>query len=101
MDGNMLPLMLQSIAGLAVVLAIFAAIVWLLKRLQNLSPHADGSRLAVERRIPIDGKNALVEISYRGSHYLLAVTPTGIEQIRLGEGMQAGVGQQEASDAQQ
>jgi len=74
-------LMAQSIAGLAVVLAIFAGLVWAMRRLQqNHQPKKDG-QMQVIQRLHLDSKNSVVEIKHGNQHFLVGVGPSGIHRI--------------------
>ena len=82
MSEGFLPLMAQSLAALAAVLAIFAGLVWLLRRLQLPGQGGNaGAAMQVVRRLPLDSKHSLVEVAYEGRHYLIGLSPTGMTSI--------------------
>ncbi|ATX78571.1 flagellar biosynthetic protein FliO [Mariprofundus aestuarium] len=71
----------QSVAALAVVLAVFAGVVWLLRRLQTSTQSRHGEHMKVVRRLPLDTKHSLVEVAYDGRHYLIGLSPAGMTSI--------------------
>ncbi len=79
MNGGMAGLLLQSAAGLAAVLGLFALAVWLMRRL----PMAVGAQggLRVTNRASLDGRHSVVEIEHDGRRYLLALSQTGAFQL--------------------
>jgi flagellar biosynthetic protein FliO len=81
MDENFLILMAQSVAALAVVLAVFAGLVWLLRRFQASTQSRHGEHMKVVRRLPLDTKHSLVEVAYDGRHYLIGLSPAGMTSI--------------------
>jgi len=81
MQDNFFILMLQSVAALALVLAIFAAMVWGLRKLQFRQLPQGEMAMRVVQRLSIDSKNSLVEVEHRGSRYLLGISPAGISSI--------------------
>jgi len=82
MQDGFLTLMLQSVAGLAVVLAIFGLLVWMLKRLQQQRyAHSDGTAMRVVQRFGIDAKHSVVELNHRGRSYLIGISPGGMSTI--------------------
>ena len=81
MNDAFLMMMAQSVAALAVVLAIFAGLVWLLRRLQTSTHKQHGENMKVLRRLPLDTKHCLVEVAYDGKHYLIGLSPTGMTSI--------------------
>lgn len=89
MQDGFLTMMLQSVAGLAVVLAIFGLLVWMLKRLQQQRyAHGDGSAMRVVQRFGIDAKHSVVELHHGGRSYLIGISPGGMNTIasfRAGE----------------
>ena len=74
-------MLLQSLFGLALVLALFAFLVWGARRL-NLhnggSAHRD---FKIIQRMHLDSKNSIVEIRYHDQHYLLGLSPGGMVQL--------------------
>jgi len=81
MNDDFLMLMAQSVAALAVVLAIFSGLVWLLRRFQTSTQKKHGEHMKVLRRLPLDTKHSLVEVMYDGKHYLIGLSPTGMTSI--------------------
>ena len=81
MNEGFLALMAQSVAALAVVLAIFAGLVWLLRRLQMTGQSQHGETMKVLRRLPLDTKHSLVEVLYDGRHYLIGLSPAGMTSV--------------------
>jgi len=81
MNDAFLMMMAQSVAALAVVLAIFAGLVWLLRRLQTSTHKQHGEHMKVLRRLPLDTKHSLVEVRYDGKYYLIGLSPTGMTSI--------------------
>lgn len=71
----------QSVAALAVVLAIFAGLVWLLRRLQSSSQLKPGDDMRIVRRLHLDTKHSLVEVAYDGRNYLIGLSPGGMTAI--------------------
>lgn len=75
-------MLLQSLFGLALVLALFAFLVWGARRL-NLhnggSAHRD---FKIIQRMHLDNKNSIVEIRYHDQHYLLGLSPGGMVQLQ-------------------
>ncbi|MDX8390857.1 MAG: flagellar biosynthetic protein FliO [Mariprofundaceae bacterium] len=77
----MLPMLLQSLLGLALVLGIFALLVWGMRRL-NLHQGGPLQRdFQIVQRIYIDSKNSIVEVRHKGQHYLLGLSPGGMVQL--------------------
>ena len=74
-------MMAQSLAALAIVLAIFAGLVWLLRRLQAPGLNQNGEAMRVVRRLALDSKHSLVEVRYEGHHYLIGLSPAGMTSI--------------------
>lgn len=74
-------MMAQSIGALALVLAIFAGLVWALRRFQEkVVPHK-GGQMQVIQRLHLDSKNSVVEIQHGQQHYLLGVGVHGVQKI--------------------
>ena len=69
--------------GLALCLAVFCIIVYLLKRLNPHSVHSGKRRLAVLERLPLSPKSSLVLIQVDGRTRVLAV---GSEQVQMLDG---------------
>jgi flagellar biosynthetic protein FliO len=69
--------------GLALCLAVFCVIVFLLKRLNPHSLHSGKRRLAVLERLPLSPKSSLVLIQVDGRTRVIAV---GSEQVQMLDG---------------
>jgi len=81
METNMLSMLLQSMLGLALVLGIFALLVWGMRRL-NLHQGGPIQRdLKIVQRFYIDSKNSIVEVRHKDQHYLLGLSPGGMVQL--------------------
>ncbi|MDX8384829.1 MAG: flagellar biosynthetic protein FliO [Ghiorsea sp.] len=80
-ESNFVAMMVQSIVALAVVLAIFAALVWGLRRFQQTTLAHQGESMAVIQRLHLDARNSVVEIRHGDQHYLLGVGQSGIQKI--------------------
>jgi len=74
-------MMAQSVGALALVLAVFAIVVGLIKRFQNQAMPTGKGKLKVLQRLPIDSKNSVVEIQYGNQHFLLGVGGQGVQRI--------------------
>jgi flagellar biogenesis protein FliO len=74
--------MLQSVAGLAFVLALFGLLVWMLKRIQQQRfARGDGGAMRVVQRYGIDAKHSVIELSHNGNSYLIGISPNGMNTI--------------------
>ncbi|MDQ6998643.1 MAG: flagellar biosynthetic protein FliO [Mariprofundus sp.] len=81
METSMLSLLLQSMLGLAIVLGIFALLVWGMRRL-NLHQGGPNQRdFKIIQRLYIDSKNSIVEVHHKDQHYLLGLSPGGMVQL--------------------
>ncbi|MDX8403408.1 MAG: flagellar biosynthetic protein FliO [Mariprofundaceae bacterium] len=85
MQESLFVLMLQSVAALALVLALFAALVWGLRKLQFRQLPQGEAAMQVVQRLSIDSRHSLVEVEHHGRRYLLGLSPTGISEISGGE----------------
>ncbi|MDQ7002521.1 MAG: flagellar biosynthetic protein FliO [Ghiorsea sp.] len=74
-------MMAQSIGALALVLAIFAGLVWLMRRFQDKIMPVKEGKMQVVQRLHIDSKNSVVEIKHGQRSYLLGVGVGGIHKI--------------------
>ncbi|MBL1353176.1 MAG: flagellar biosynthetic protein FliO [Zetaproteobacteria bacterium] len=83
MQENFGMMMGQSIAALALVLAIFAGLVWVLKRLQqqHLPKRHKGEAMRVVQRLSLDSQHSVVEISRGDKHYILGLSNGHIKLI--------------------
>ncbi len=77
----MLTMVLQSLVGLSLVLALFALVIWAVRRFQQHSGSSIGRDFKVIQRLHLDNKNSLVEIRHQGRHYLLGLSPGGMVQL--------------------
>ncbi len=74
-------MMAQSIGALALVLAVFAGLVWLIRRFQDKVVPCKEGQMQVLQRLHIDSKNSVVEIKHGKQHYLLGVGVNGVQRI--------------------
>ena len=82
MQHGFLTLLLQSAAGLAVVLALFGLLVWMLKSLQRQHFRKSGdSQMRVSNRWTIDAKHSVVELTYGTDTFLIGLSPNGMTTI--------------------
>lgn len=72
---------LESMAALAAVLALFAGIVWLIRRLQPSAFSQKAERMKVLRRLSLDTKHSLVEVICDKQRYLIGLSPSGITML--------------------
>ena len=87
MQHGFLTLLLQSAAGLAVVLALFGLLVWMLKSLQRQRYSKDGgARMQVSNRWAIDSRHSVVELTYGTETYLIGLSPNGMTTIARHDG---------------
>jgi len=84
MDQSFLSLIFQSLLALAAVLGLFALMVWGMRRFQQRLPGwqpQSRQDFRIHRRLNLDGKSCLIEISHEGRRYLLGLSAQGIFQI--------------------
>ncbi|MDQ6995707.1 MAG: flagellar biosynthetic protein FliO [Mariprofundaceae bacterium] len=75
-------MMVQSIAALALVLAIFAALVWALKRLQKQHfPNKKGESMCVIQRLSLDSQHTVLEVLRDDNIYILGLSNGHIQVI--------------------
>ncbi len=74
-------MMIQSIGALAIVLAIFAVLIGLMRRFQDKITPVQEGKIQVVQRLHIDSKNSLVEIRHGKQHYLLGIGVGGVQKI--------------------
>ena len=75
MEENFGALMVRSIASLALVLAIFAGLIWGLKRLQyQRMPISKSGGLRVVQRVSLDAHHSVVEVVRENHHYILGLS---------------------------
>jgi flagellar biosynthetic protein FliO len=81
MTENFLAMMLQSLAGLAAVLALFAGLVWLVRRFQGSSIQTHGGQMKIMQRLSLDTKHSLVEVACGENRYIIGLSPSGMTSI--------------------
>ncbi len=74
-------MMIQSLAALAMVLGLFAALVWLMRRLQRRCPQSQTGGLRIVQRLSLDSRHHLVEVAHGGHLYLIGLYPDGMTTI--------------------
>jgi len=74
MEQSLTMMLLQSIAALAGVLALFAVFVWGMKRFQNHTLSSNGSNMRVLQRLSLDSRHSLVEVQRGNKHYILSTS---------------------------
>ncbi|RMH51175.1 MAG: hypothetical protein D6682_05350 [Zetaproteobacteria bacterium] len=78
----MTALVVRSVSALAMVLALFAGLVWLLRRIQHRGGALSrGDAIRVRQRTVIGGRHALVEVEYGDERLLLGVSPERITPL--------------------
>ncbi|OIQ00815.1 MAG: hypothetical protein AUK35_01160 [Zetaproteobacteria bacterium CG2_30_46_52] len=80
-EASFATLLIQSIGALALVLAMFAGLVWFFRKFQLPVKAGVAGRMQVVQRLHLDGKNSVVEIAYGDQHFLLGVGQGGIHKI--------------------
>ena len=80
-ETNFASMMIQSIGALALVLAIFAALEWAMRRMQDgMIPQKEG-KMRVVQRMHLDSRNSIVEIRHGDKHFLIGVGQGGVQKI--------------------
>ncbi len=76
-------MMVKSIAALGIVLALFALLVWALKRLQatQMGTSSQHGKLQVIQRISLDSQHNMVEVTRGNSRYILALSQGNVTLI--------------------
>jgi len=74
MEQSLTMMLLQSIAALAGVLALFALFVWGMKRFQNHTLSSNASGMRVLQRLSLDAKHSLIEVQRGNKHYILSTS---------------------------
>lgn len=74
-------MMLKSMAALAGVLALFALVIWLIRRFQPGLKIAGKHMLVLEQRISLDGKNSVAVIRCGDQRWLIGLSPAGLVRI--------------------
>ncbi len=82
METSMLSMLFQSMLALAFVLALFALLVWGMRRLNLHNGGPAKGDFKIIQRMHIDNKNSIVEIRHKDQHYLLGLSPGGMVQLR-------------------
>lgn len=83
MDSGLLSMMFQSMLALAFVLGLFALLVWGMRRFQGgIIGRPAGQDFRVIKRIHLDNKHSLVEVSHEGQRYLIGLSQGGMIQLR-------------------
>ncbi|MDX8413245.1 MAG: flagellar biosynthetic protein FliO [Mariprofundales bacterium] len=77
----MTDLVIQSISALAIVLALFAALVWLLRWMQSRTNRDPHGTIRIHQRTMLGGKHSLVEVEYAGQRLLLGLSPNAITPL--------------------
>jgi len=100
MEQSLTIMLLQSIAALAGVLALFAVFVWAMKRFQS---HALSSNISnnmrVLQRLSLDSRHSLVEVQRGNRHYILSTSSVaGVSVIESFEAEESVDASQTADD---
>jgi len=75
-------MLLQSIAALAGVLALFALFVWGMKRFQSHTLSSSTSNMRVLQRLSLDSRHSLIEVQHGNKHYILSTSSAaGVSMI--------------------
>jgi len=74
MEQSLTMMMLQSVAALAGVLALFAGFVWLMKRFQSHTLLSNTSNMRVLQRLSLDSRHSIVEVQRGKQHYILSTS---------------------------
>lgn len=74
MEQSLTMMLLQSIAALAGVLALFALFVWGMKRFQNHTLSSSTSNMRVLQRLSLDSRHSLIEVQRGNKHYILSTS---------------------------
>jgi len=81
MTGNFMVMMLQSLAALAAVLALFAGLVWLVRRLQASRFQSQEGHIKIVQRLALDTRHSLIEVACGEHRHLIGLSPDGITPI--------------------
>jgi len=74
-------LVLKSAGSLAAVLALFALVIWAMRRLQGKLAQQGTRNLSLESRISLDTRNSLAIVRHGEQRWLLGISPSGITRI--------------------
>jgi len=92
MEQSLTIMLLQSIAALAGVLALFAVFVWGMKRFQNHTLSGNASSMRVLQRLSLDSRHSLIEVRRGNKHYILSTSSAaGVSVIESFEGAGADI----------
>ena len=87
MEQNLTMMLLQSIAALAGVLALFAVFVWGMKRFQKHTLSSNTPNMRVLQRLSLDSRHSLIEVQRGNKHYILSTSSAaGVSMIESFEG---------------
>jgi len=87
MEQSLTMMLLQSIAALAGVLALFALFIWAMKRFQNHTLSSNASSMRVLQRLSLDSRHSLIEVQRGNKHYILSTSSVaGVSVIESFEG---------------
>ncbi len=87
MEQSLTMMLLQSIAALAGVLALFALFVWGMKRFQSHTLSSNTSNMRVLQRLSLDSRHSLIEVQHGNKHYILSTSSA--EGVNLIESFEA------------
>jgi len=75
-QGGMAALFLKSMTGLALVLALFAFLVWLARRIKlPMIPSVSNGPLHLVQRVAVGGRHSVVVLEYEGQRWLVGISP--------------------------
>lgn len=74
-------LMVKAVAALAAVLALFALVVWLMRRVQGGGIMPGKSPMQLEYRMNLDNRNAIAIVRCDGQRWLVGISPAGLTRI--------------------
>jgi len=81
MSRDFLFMMLQSLAALAAVLAVFAGLVWLVRRLHVSRFQSQEGQIKIIQRLALDTRHSLIEVACGERRHLIGLSPDGITSI--------------------
>lgn len=82
MEQSLTMMLLQSIAALAGVLALFAVFVWGMKRFQKHTLSSNTPNMRVLQRLSLDSRHSLIEVQRGNKHYILSTSSVaGVSMI--------------------
>lgn len=74
-------LMVKAVAALAAVLALFALVVWLMRRVQGGGIMPGKSPMQLEYRMNLDNRNAIAIVRCDDQRWLVGISPAGLTRI--------------------